>query len=141
MERFYEKTGCSLHPVMPYQPTILLPPLPVPFVPVEGLFVPLPVVLLPPLLPGIVGPMWESGMLVSGTGTVIVSVGITVLLVVVGVVAGSVLAQAQAHRESAKTRPSIKIAIFFTGNPPKIKITALVLHRIEKLDRKNMPEK
>lgn len=58
-----------------------------------------------------------SGMLVSGTGTTIVSVGIALLVLgtvlVEGVVAGALLVQAQAHRESAKVRHKTKMAIFF----------------------------
>lgn len=70
--------------------------------------------------------MLGSGILVSGTGIVIVVVGIIVPAVgavveLVGVVAlvsvGSVpkvsLLQAQAHRESATTRPKAKMQIFF----------------------------
>jgi hypothetical protein len=55
-------------------------------------------------------------MLVSGTGMVIVSVGMLVVVGVVtvlGVVAGALLAQAQAQRERASARLIIKIAIFF----------------------------
>ena len=63
-----------------------------------------------------------SGMFVSGTGTVKVSVGVVVgvvvgavvgAFVVDGVVAGALLSQAQAHKENAKTSPMIKMAILF----------------------------
>ena len=69
--------------------------------------------------------MLGSGMFVSGTGTVTVSVGIVVGAVVgavvgvvvvvgfVGVVAGALLEQLQAHRFIASSSPKIKKMIFF----------------------------
>lgn len=62
-----------------------------------------------------------SGMFVSGTGMVIVSVGILSVLVVEelvtdGVVAGVLLLQPQAHKDSANTAPKIIMAIFFISN-------------------------
>ena len=66
--------------------------------------------------------MLGSGIFVAGTGMVTVVVGIVPVVpgatvapvVLVGpVVVGVLLLQAQAHRESAKTSPTAKMASFF----------------------------
>ncbi len=79
----------------------------------------LPVVPFPPsgVPPGKVVSTLGSGILVSGTGMVMVSVGIALLvpveLVELGVVAGALLVQAQAHKEMESTSPMTQMAIFF----------------------------
>ena len=86
----------------------------------EWLFV-LPLVVplvVPGRLPGRVSSTPVSGTLVSGTGMVMVSVGMLFprvlgVVPVDGVTAGLVLVQPQAHKESAKTSAMTKIASFF----------------------------
>ena len=75
-----------------------------------------PVVLSPGCVESPLGSTLGSGILVSGMGTVTVSVGIFVWVVgvsVVGVVAGALLSQAQAHKFKAKTNATIRKATFF----------------------------
>jgi len=90
-----------------------------------------------------------SGMFVSGTGMVMVSVGIVVgavvglvvgaAVVVGGVVAGALLAQLHAHKERATASPIIKMAIFFIRILLLFQITGVVFPVRPCLDRKSMP--
>ena len=94
-----------------------------------------------------------SGMFVSGTGMVVVSVGIVVGavvglvvgafvvagVVVDGFVAGAALSQAQAQSENAVAIPKIKTRTFFIMNPPFVQIAKVVFPVLWNLDRKRIP--